>query len=532
MRSKASPPLTYTVNRGTVCVADGYRITVRVRHGRLTVEDGFGPHRRRREYTRVTTPIARLVVVGNGGSISLEALCWLRDLGAALIHVARDGRLVTTTTNETPDPRLRRAQALAATTATGLEISRSILTEKLRGQQRTLGTLTADPKLLDAMAAATSRLETATSVDELVWAERDAALAYWSSWSTVRVRFVPRDRDRVPDHWHGFGQRSSPLTSGPRLATNPANAILNYLYALLEAESRLALLAVGLDPCVGIVHADTRGRDSLALDLMEAARPALDDHVLTLLRSRDFRASHFSETRTGACTIRPPLTEELAETLATWRRVVAPTAEQLTRQLAEQAIRKGRPLPTPLTRANHAASREPVRKRVPPKAPLPPRTCKRCGEALSNRRRTYCDVCLPIFQREQLEARPPRTTSGRIAITTPDPTHGGEAARRRGTTNTLRKREARVWDEQYGKLLDLAAFDREILPEIQKVSLSVLSRATGLSIRYVSQIRRGEKRPHPRHWEALVRAVDRNSAEANESPGGNLGERRDNVISR
>src|SRR5439155_490787 len=194
MRSKASSPLVYTVNRGTICVADGYHVTVRIRHGRLIVEDGFGPDRRRREYTRVTTPIARLVVVGNGGSISLEALCWLRDLGAALIHVTRDGRLVTTTATETPDARLRRAQALAATTHTGLEIGRSILTEKVRGQQRTLSTLTADPKLLDAMAAAASRLETATSVDELVWAERDAALAYWSSWSTVPVRFVPRDR--------------------------------------------------------------------------------------------------------------------------------------------------------------------------------------------------------------------------------------------------------------------------------------------------------------------------------------------------
>ncbi len=509
MRNKASTPLRYTVNHGTTCVADGYRVIVRVRRGRLIVEDGFGPDRRRREYTRVTTPIARLVVVGNGGSISLESLCWLRDLGAALIHVARDGRLVTTTANESPDPRLRRAQALAATTHTGLEVSRSILTEKIRGQQRTLRTLTADPKLLDALAAAASRLETATSIDELVWAERDAALAYWSSWSAVSVRFVPRDRDRVPEHWHTFCQRTSPLTSGPRLATNPANALLNYLYALLEAESRLALLAVGLDPGLGIVHADTRGRDSLALDLMEAARPAVDDHVLTLLRSRNFHASHFSETRTGACTIRSPLTEELAETLVTWRRVVAPTAEQLTRQLAEPASRKGRPLPTPLTRANHIASREPVRKRIPPMAPLPPRNCKRCGEALSNRRRTYCDVCLPIFRLEQLEPRPAREVSERGLSVTPDPTHGGEAARRRGATNVLRKLEVRAWDERYGKLVELGAFDREILPQIQNVSLSVLSRATGLSIRYVSQIRRGEKRPHPRHWDALMQvAVD------------------------
>jgi CRISPR/Cas system-associated endonuclease Cas1 len=42
--------------------------------------------------------------------------------------------------------------------------------------------------------------------------------------------------------------RGSLLTSSPRLAINPANAILNYLYAILEAETRLACLTLGLDP--------------------------------------------------------------------------------------------------------------------------------------------------------------------------------------------------------------------------------------------------------------------------------------------
>jgi hypothetical protein len=64
--------------------------------------------------------------------------------------------------------------------------------------------------------------------------------------------------------------RGSLLTSSPRLAIKPANAILNYLYAILEAETRLACLTLGLDPGLGIVHADHRDRDSFALDLMEA----------------------------------------------------------------------------------------------------------------------------------------------------------------------------------------------------------------------------------------------------------------------
>jgi hypothetical protein len=63
---------------------------------------------------------------------------------------------------------------------------------------------------------------------------------------------------------------------------------------------------------------------------------------------------------------------------------------------------------------------------------------------------------------------------------------------------------AREWDEQHGKLVDLSAFQRDILPLIQGVPLSRLQRATGLSLRYVSLIRRGERTPHPRHWQALL----------------------------
>jgi hypothetical protein len=62
------------------------------------------------------------------------------------------------------------------------------------------------------------------------------------------------------------------------------------------------------------------------------------------------------------------------------------------------------------------------------------------------------------------------------------------------------------------KLVDLSAFQRDILPLIQEIPLSRLRQATGLSLRYVSLTRRGERTPHPRHWEAFVGAAARDSA--------------------
>jgi CRISPR/Cas system-associated endonuclease Cas1 len=42
--------------------------------------------------------------------------------------------------------------------------------------------------------------------------------------------------------------------------------MLNYLYALLESEARIAAAAAGLDPGIGFLRVDTDARDSLACD--------------------------------------------------------------------------------------------------------------------------------------------------------------------------------------------------------------------------------------------------------------------------
>ena len=66
------------------------------------------------------------------------------------------------------------------------------------------------------------------------------------------------------------------VTGSPFDIAPAANAILNYLYALLEAETRIAILTMGMDPGLGIMHKDQLSRDSLVCDLMEAARPDVD----------------------------------------------------------------------------------------------------------------------------------------------------------------------------------------------------------------------------------------------------------------
>jgi hypothetical protein len=129
-----------------------------------------------------------------------------------------------------------------------------------------------------------------------------------------------------------IGANRHPLR--PRLTSRyRLNALLNYLYALLEAETTLALHAAGLDPGLGIWHTDERHRDSLALDVMEAVRPAVDRYVLDPLTQTTFRARDFHETGRGVCRILPPLTHRLADAMPALAAAVEPIVVHLGRIL-------------------------------------------------------------------------------------------------------------------------------------------------------------------------------------------------------
>jgi CRISPR-associated endonuclease Cas1 len=171
------------------------------------------------------------------------------------------------------------------------------------------------------------------SSDEIRLWESQAARAYWSAWNNLAIQFPKADAKRTPDHWQTFGSRLSPLTASPRLAVNPPNAMLNYLYALLESEARLALAALGLDPGIGVLHNDLRTRDSLASDLMEPIRPKVDAFLLDWTGRTPLRREWFFEQRDGNCRLMSSLASRFSETSEIWARALAPFAEGIVRTL-------------------------------------------------------------------------------------------------------------------------------------------------------------------------------------------------------
>ncbi len=330
----------------------------------------------------------------------------------------------------------------------------------------------------------------------------------------VPVGFARRDIVRVPAYWQTFGRRTSPLTNSPRRASTPGNALLNYLYAVLEAETRIALLTVGLDPGIGFLNADQPSRDSLALDEMEAIRPEVDCWRYRWLQKVQLAARDFVETRDGTVCVMPRLTTQLTGTANVWARHVAPIAERIARRLAKP----GSQLPTPLTERKRREGRKPVthalereqlelitgtRSRV-----SEPRTCLECGRVLTDRRRNFCsDVCREQHQRE---VEIPRfALAGQSALARQreagdDPAHGGAAKGKRVASKERRARERADWEAVHGDgKTERERFVRGIQPRLAGIPLSRIVAATGFSVRYASLIRSGEYVTHPVNQAAI-----------------------------
>jgi hypothetical protein len=353
-------------------------------------------------------------------------------------------------------------------------------------------------------------LEVAEDLDEARSREADAANAYWSAWRdnpATTLRFATRDvsRKRIPQHWCLFESRRSLIASanGNRRAERPLMAALNYGYRMAEVAARLAVLGVGLDPGLGVVHLDAASRDGLVLDLMEVLRPAVDAYVLELVAERTWRRSDFHQTSDGHVRLLMPFTHDIAATLPRWEQEVGPWAERVAHILSE-GVKTKITRRTPLTKTNAKAAQGKVRARKEAQRavhqlavergaraadrrhrPATGRSvagCVDCGATVSNARRVRCDDCIAT-----------------------DPRQTAENRGRRASAIGVRKRRQVEWESAHpGQAFYPDYFARAILPGLATVKLSVMVEATGLSKGFCSQVRAGKFTPHVSHWPALA----------------------------
>jgi len=167
-----------------------------------------------------------------------------------------------------------------------LEVARLIVRMKLHGQWRTLHSLhlsaTVARQAHRSFPTILENIKHASSLDSIRGYEGGAASLYFQAIA-----------ESAPASWHFSGRKRRP-------PPDPLNAMLSLSYTLLHYEAVNLILATGLDPCLGFLHAPEYSRESLACDCIEPVRPVVDRFVIGLFRTKALRLDHFSDQQ-GAC---------------------------------------------------------------------------------------------------------------------------------------------------------------------------------------------------------------------------------------
>jgi CRISPR-associated endonuclease Cas1 len=534
----------YSVVKNGVVVVSGTGPAIRVDGNRLVIRDG--PQETpplcftRAEASR---RLRHVVVYGHaGGFVNFDALRWLRDTGVAFSQLDWNGAVVIASGPRGPDqPDLRRAQALVCSGVmpkAADAIACEILRIKLRGQAdvaRLLGFEEASATISGLAEGIARETDGARALS----LEAEAAWSYWSLWEPMPVRFARRNPQRLgpdnrwrpgrPDPWLTFGSRTSLLSTKPSRATTPGNALLNYLYAILESEMTIALLAQGLDPGIGMVHADIDGRASLALDAIEAIRPHVEYWLITYLQATAFANRDFHELPDGEVRLSHPLTSHLAHTAALWRKASEPIAEWLAWSfhrasshtpmravLAPSVAAPSRksaslplvteivptlapPLPTFITAAGRRRISAPsvLKQRAGVRDDPVPTTCWECGRAHSPERRAFCsDDCADSYRQAMGKRRPvvePAAHHSRKEHQ--EATPAGQQAATTHKVPTSDRKALRLW------------YAENLQPRLSRMHPTEVAVGAAMGRSYAYYVVAGTRIPHPRHFPSLAALV-------------------------
>jgi hypothetical protein len=156
-----------------------------------------------------------------------------------------------------------------------------------------------------------------------------------------------------------------------------------------------------------------------------------------------------------------------------------------------------------LTQRNRSETRGGAYIPVTKSAPGPEKMCRSCG-ALLKSGQNHCASCsVPISRTILIEA----AKIGRIA------THRPKAEHLRADTQRRQVAARKEWESK-GKSdwPDYRVYLQEIQPRLARLTNSGIATALLISKPYAAEIRKGRRRPHPRHWQALAGLVGISSA--------------------
>ena len=245
-----------------------------------------------------------IIIDGNYGMITFEAIRWLMKHDITLTTLNWNGNLLSTTLPKEPTSgklKLKQYEKYLNNNERR-KIALSILDEKVKNSLNLLITLSDYYKGLSKEEIITlferesadfkrnlknNEEFTKKSLNRLLTYEARIADIYWSSLKSIFTHLAPE---------FNFKSRQSKSYSWNNNASDEVNALLNYGYALLESIIRKDINTVGLDLTIGFLHEPAQSKTPLVYDLQELYRWLVDLSVIQLLEERKLKKSDFTVT--------------------------------------------------------------------------------------------------------------------------------------------------------------------------------------------------------------------------------------------
>lgn len=238
---------------------------VRIGDGRVVVESPDDA-----ELLDVPSGAVRRVVCFGAIGVSAGLRSWALSSDVDIVLASRRGSYLGSIVSESGAARADRIRRQVAVQGSpeGLTIAKAIIEAKIAKQivvlrrfgRRANAQITRDA--ISAMEQISLMIPDCGTTEEAMGLEGAAAAAYFPAFGSL----LP------PELQFEVRSRQPPL--------DVANSALSFLYTVLLGECVTALHACGLDPGLGILHADHERRPSLALDLLEEFRPLVADQVV------------------------------------------------------------------------------------------------------------------------------------------------------------------------------------------------------------------------------------------------------------
>jgi CRISPR-associated endonuclease Cas1 len=318
IRQRNSNPLILT----------GQGTSLRIDKGTLVVRQGFSHFPQKQEcyrYFRGDLDLPRIIILLDGsGTLSFDVLSWLGEQGVALARIDWAGDLAVFASGAgfIADPENLRWQfSFRDNERARLDYAADLIRRKLGNCVDTLVSCFSPSRARENAVGKAERAidrlksERFDSMGAIRAIEGECALAYFSVWSNVEMRWVAQSRYPVPDQWRTFRARTSHLTGQKWRnwkASHPINAMLNYAYAVKAARLQIDAVADGYDPYAGIMHHVREGFPAYVYDLIEPERPNVDAAIIAFAQSRRFSGADFVLRKDGVCRLSPQLARMVA----------------------------------------------------------------------------------------------------------------------------------------------------------------------------------------------------------------------------